>query len=114
LSLIVLYPASALDDSNSAELLRKRLYKIYRLLCEYVHFEFFRTIAYPALGVEAPSELEKRRTLFLKITVAAALSLPSFAHCPPSCGFDDDHFEKISRLRDEAWQKIQTAAVDEI
>lgn len=68
------------------------LYKIYRLLCEYAHFEFFRTISYPALGVEAPPELEKRKTLFLKVTVAAALSLPCFAHCPPSCGFDDEHF----------------------
>jgi hypothetical protein len=66
------------------------LYKIYRLLSEYAHFEFFRIIAYPALGVEAASELEKRKTLFLNVTVAAALSLPCFAHCPPSCGFDDD------------------------
>ncbi len=90
------------------------LYKIYRLLCEYAHFEFFRTVAYPPLGVEAPAELEKRKTLFLKVTVAAALSLPCFAHCPPSCGFDDDQFETISRLRDEAWQEIQTGAGDQV
>lgn len=90
------------------------LYKIYRLLCEYAHFEFFRTIAYPALGVEAASELEKRKMLFLKVTIAAALSLPCFAHCPPSCGFDNDHFETISRLRDEAWQEIQTGADDQV
>jgi hypothetical protein len=90
------------------------LYKIYRLLCEYAHFEFFRTVAYPALGVEAASELEKRKTLFLKVTVAAALSLPCFAHCPPSLGFDNEHFDKIVSLRDEAWQKINTCATDQI
>ena len=84
------------------------LYKIYRLLSDYAHLEFSRTVAYSALGVEAPVDLEKRKTLFLKVTVAAALSLPCFAHCPPSCGFDDEYFEKISSLRDEAWQKINT------
>src|SRR5439155_24300983 len=83
-----------------------QLYKVYRLLCEYSHFEFYRTVAYPALGVEPPEELQKRKDLFLKVTVAAALSLPSFAHCPPSCGFDDKHFEKISALRDKAWREV--------
>jgi hypothetical protein len=82
------------------------LYKAYRLLCEYSHFEFYRTLAYPALGVEPPEELQKRKDLFLKVTVATALSLPSFAHCPPSCGFDDNHFEKISALRDKAWRQV--------
>jgi hypothetical protein len=83
------------------------LYKVYRLLSEYTHFEFYRTIAYPDFGVDPPEELEKRKNLFLKITVAAALSLPSFAHCPPSCGFDDEHFEKITALRENAWREIQ-------
>jgi hypothetical protein len=83
------------------------LYKVYRLLCEYAHFEFFRTIAYPAFGVEQSSVLEQRKKLFLTVTVAAALSLPSFAHCPPSCGFGDEHFEKITSLRDQAWQKVR-------
>jgi hypothetical protein len=83
-----------------------QLYKVYRLLCEYTHFEFYRTVAYPALGVEPPQDLKKRENLFLKVTVAAALSLPSFAHCPPSCGFDDEHFEKITALRNKGWREV--------
>ncbi len=75
---------------------------------------YFLVAGTDPLGVEAPAELEKRKTLFLKVTVAAALSLPCFAHCPPSCGFDDDQFETISRLRDEAWQEIQTGAGDQV
>lgn len=75
-----------------------QLYKVYRLLCEYTHFEFYRTISYPALGVERSEDLEKRKNLFLNVTAAAALWLPSFAHCPPSCGFDDERFEKVSAL----------------
>jgi hypothetical protein len=89
------------------------LYKIYRLLCEYAHLEFFRTVAYPALGLEAPLELEQRKIVFLRVTVAAALSLPCFAHCPPDCGFDNEHFERIENLRDEAWHKLEAAATEE-
>ena len=83
------------------------LYKIYRLLCEYTHFEFFRTVAYPALGVESHFELEKRKALFLRVTAATALSLPSLAHCPPSCGFDEEYFEKITNLRDKGWKNLK-------
>lgn len=83
------------------------LYKAYRLLSEYTHFEFYRTKAYPALGVEAPEDLEERKNFFLNVTVAAALWLPSFAHCPPSCGFDDQHFEKVSALLKKASQLMQ-------
>src|SRR5205823_3152846 len=43
------------------------LYKIYRLLSEYAHFEFVRTTAYPAFGVEASSILEQRKKLFLTV-----------------------------------------------
>jgi hypothetical protein len=83
------------------------LYKAYRLLSEYTHFEFYRTIAYPALGVESATDLEKRKSLFLNVAVAVALWLPSFAHCPPSCGFDDDHFEKVSALLEKASEIMQ-------
>ncbi|MDD5260740.1 MAG: hypothetical protein PHD76_02730 [Methylacidiphilales bacterium] len=83
-----------------------RLYKIYRLLCEYAHFEFYRTVAYPALGVEAPDVLEKGKELFLKTTIACALSLPAFAHCPPYCGFDNKYFRKITNLQEKSWKGV--------
>ena len=83
------------------------MYKVYRLLCEYTHFEFYRMAAYPALGVESPQDLEKRKQLFLNVTVAVALWLPSLAHCPPSCGFDDQHFEKVTALLNTASQLMQ-------
>jgi len=83
------------------------MYKIYRLLCEYTHFEFYRLIAYPALGVESPQDLEKRKNLFLNVTVAVALWLPSLAHCPPECGFDDQDFEKVSDLLKMGSQLMQ-------
>ena len=83
------------------------LYKTYRLLSEYAHFEFYRTIAYPAFGVEPAEDLEKRKNLFLNVAVAVALWLPSFAHCPPSCGFDDEHFEKVTALVKMASEVMQ-------
>lgn len=83
-----------------------QLYKIYRLLSEYAHFGFFRTVSYPNLGTEAPDVLEKRRELFLGVTNACALSLPCFAHCPPACGFDDENFEKITRSCQDGWRKV--------
>jgi hypothetical protein len=82
------------------------LYKYYRFLCEYSHFELYRTMAYPALGVEAPETLERSKDMFLKLTVAVALSLPLFAHCPPSCGFGDEQFKKMTMLSGEAWQTV--------
>lgn len=85
------------------------MYKVYRLLCEYTHFEFYRLIAYPALGVESPQDLEIRKNLFLNVTVAVALWLPSLAHCPPTCGFDDERFEKVSALLKTASQIMQRA-----
>ncbi len=74
------------------------LYKVYRLLCEYTHFEFGRLIAYPALGVEPLQTLDERRELFLNVATAVALWLPSFAHCPPDCGFDNERFEEVEAL----------------
>ncbi len=82
------------------------LYKYYRFLCEYAHFEFFRTMAYPALGVEASQDLERTKSVLLNLTVATALSLPLFAHCPPFVGFDDEHSKKIILLSAEAWRTI--------
>ena len=53
--------------------------------------------------------LEKRKNLFLNVTVAVALWFPSFAHCPPSCGFDDEHFEKVTALLKTASEIMQRA-----
>lgn len=83
------------------------MYKLYRLLCEYTHFEFYRLIGYPTLGVEAPQDLEERKNLFLNATAAVALWLPSLAHCPPECGFDDEQFEKVSNLLRKASELMQ-------
>jgi hypothetical protein len=83
------------------------MYTVYRLLCEYTHFEFYRLIAYPALGIESPQDLKKRKNLFLNVTVAVALWLPSLAHCPPECGFDDQHFEKVGDLLKKASELMQ-------
>jgi hypothetical protein len=83
------------------------MYKVYRLLCEYTHIEFNRLIAYPALGVESPQDLEKRKNVFLNVTVAFALWLPSLAHCPPECGFDDQSFEKVGDLLKKAAEVMQ-------
>ena len=85
------------------------MYKVYRLLCEYTHFEFYRLIAYPAFGVESPEDLEKRQKLFLNVTAAVALWLPSLAHCPPASGFDDERFEKVSALVKSASELMQRA-----
>jgi hypothetical protein len=85
------------------------MYKVYRLLCEYTHFEFYRLIAYPELGVESSQDLDKRKNLFLNVTVAVALWLPSLAHCPPAFGFDDERFQKVSALLETASKIMQRA-----
>lgn len=88
------------------------LYKLYRLLCEYTHFEYFRTASYPKLGPESADVLETKRRLFEQASIACAASLPCFAHCPPKCGFDDIHYERAVALCKEAWEDFSKADTD--
>lgn len=82
------------------------LYKAFRMLCEYTHYEFQRTVSYPLLGPEAPEILAKRKTLLTSITIACAQTLPVFAHCPPTCGFDDAGHAILTELCDCGWKVV--------
>lgn len=82
------------------------LYKVYRLLCEYVHFGFERTCAFPLWGSESPEVLNRREKFFESVICACALSIPALCHCPPDCGFSDIDFEKAIAASKEGFSNL--------
>lgn len=102
--------ALAIFESRHAGVKPGALYDPYRMLCEYSHVDFFKTAAYPRLGLESAEILDLRRSFFLWVASAGALSIPALSHCPPSCGFPDAEYERIRDLAAKAWQDLPSAS----
>lgn len=89
------------------------LYKFYRLLSEYSHFEFDRTCSYPRMGSEPSTETTRRCEVFENIICACALSIPAFSHCPPKSGYSDEVFEEIMKISELGWKNIRDSTAEQ-